>query len=489
MNNNNSTKSKTLNIENITVRTRIISMIAVVGFAALFFLFAPTAYAADKAVEIWWPAENAKMQGLQPFKGIVQGASLNEYTMYWQVDGGNQVLMGDNYQDYPHKEASVDLSGWNWKGSGPYVLTFTAKNNAGQVLAQTNRTIYTGDVTTAPAPSPAPSSSTVTIKISPSAATSSLQPPIVVQAPVVIATQQPVSNLLSGNPLAGKNLYVDPTNQASQQVKAWQTSQPTNASLINKIAQSPQAIWLGGWYSDSQTKDKIASAIAAAKTQNAIPTFVLYNIPARDCGSYSAGGINSPEGYRAWVNLIANAIGNNSPIIILEPDALAQKNCLSSNDQTTRLNLIKDAVTILKSKTTASVYIDAGHMGWISSNEMSDSLKLAGVDKANGFALNVSNYQRNSENITYGKEISSKIGNKHFVIDTSRNGNGSNGEWCNPSGRALGSKPTTSTGESLVDAYLWIKNPGESDGECNGGPSAGTWWSSYALGLAERAPW
>jgi endoglucanase len=46
---------------------------------------------------------------------------------------------------------------------------------------------------------------------------------------------------------------------------------------------------------------------------------------------------------------------------------------------------------------------------------------------------------------------------------------------------------TPSTGDPLADAFLWIKAPGESDGTCNGGPSAGTWWPDYALGLAQRA--
>jgi endoglucanase len=80
-------------------------------------------------------------------------------------------------------------------------------------------------------------------------------------------------------------------------------------------------------------------------------------------------------------------------------------------------------------------------------------------------------------------------GGKHMVIDTSRNGNGSNGQWCNPTGMALGNIPTTSTDQSLVDAYLWIKAPGESDGTCNGGPAAGSWWLEYALNLASAAHW
>lgn len=53
-----------------------------------------------------------------------------------------------------------------------------------------------------------------------------------------------------------------------------------------------------------------------------------------------------------------------------------------------------------------------------------------------------------------------------------------------PPGRALGEVPTTRTGDELVDAYLWVKRPGESDGDCKGGPKAGAWWPEYALGLA-----
>ena len=36
-----------------------------------------------------------------------------------------------------------------------------------------------------------------------------------------------------------------------------------------------------------------------------------------------------------------------------------------------------------------------------------------------------------------------------------------------------------------VDAYLWIKDPGGSDGPCNGGPAAGQYWAWYAEQLAQ----
>ncbi len=88
-----------------------------------------------------------------------------------------------------------------------------------------------------------------------------------------------------------------------------------------------------------------------------------------------------------------------------------------------------------------------------------------------------------SDETVYGANVSQLLGGKHFVVDTSRNGNGSNGEWCNPTGRAIGQTPTNQTGNALVDALLWVKTPGESDGTCNGGPSAGVWWPDYALSL------
>ena len=110
-----------------------------------------------------------------------------------------------------------------------------------------------------------------------------------------------------------------------------------------------------------------------------------------------------------------------------------------------------------------------------------------------GFAVNVSNFYTTEDSIEYGRQLSAKIGDKPFVIDTSRNGNGPWNEgdederWCNPPGRALGESPTTKTADPLVDAYLWVKRPGESDGECKGGPKAGEWWPEYALDLARAS--
>ncbi len=256
---------------------------------------------------------------------------------------------------------------------------------------------------------------------------------------------------------------------------------------MDKIAGQASAIWLGGWNKDVKTD--VANRMKDADLTNTTPVFVAYNIPQRDCGSYSAGGVNSADAYKLWIRSVASGIGAGRAIVVLEPDALAGGDCLSQVDRDTRMSLLSDAISVLKANTNTKVYLDAGHAHWLSVDDIANRLNKAGIAKADGFSLNVSNYISTDESVTYGNSVSAKVGDKHFVVDTSRNGNGSNGEWCNPWGRALGNKPTLSTGKSTVDGYLWLKTPGESDGNCNGGPNAGSWWPDYALDLARNTKW
>lgn len=301
------------------------------------------------------------------------------------------------------------------------------------------------------------------------------------------------STLPSGIPaapsaLVGAKLYVDPSSPARRQIDAWRASRPGDAAQLEKIASQPQAMWLGDWMgADPYTEvTKLASTITAA---GAVPVFVVYNIPLRDCGLYSKGGAISPAAYERWISEVARGIGSRRAVVILEPDAVPGMDCLSPADQETRLKLIRGAVRTFKSAPGITVYIDAGNAGWHAPVTMAPRLRQAGIETADGFALNVSNFFGSTESIRYGSDLSALVDGKHFVIDTSRNGAGPSTpyEWCNAMGRALGSAPTTRTGHPLVDAFLWVKPPGESDGECNGGPSAGHWWSDYALGLAKRS--
>jgi endoglucanase len=219
-----------------------------------------------------------------------------------------------------------------------------------------------------------------------------------------------------------------------------------------------------------------------------LPVLVAYAIPARDCGSYSSGGADSASAYRRWIRRFAAGIGRHPAVVILEPDALPELECLDANARQARLASLRDAVAVLSAKPGVGVYLDAGQSAWRSVPTMVARLRAAGVGRARGFSLNVASYWPTAAQIPYGNAIAVALGGKHYVVDTSRNGRGPlQRVWCNPPGRGLGDRPTTATASPFADAYFWIKRPGESDGSCNGGPSAGQWWPEYALGLARRA--
>jgi endoglucanase len=290
------------------------------------------------------------------------------------------------------------------------------------------------------------------------------------------------------NPFAGLRFYVNdysPAAMAAQNIKA---ARPDDAKLLERIAAQPVAQWVGEWSGDVETT--VHNLGKATNANGTAPVVVAYNLPNRDCGQYSKGGVTSPEAYRKWIHEFAKAAGPFRMIVVLEPDALGQlTTCLSPADQQVRLSLLKEAVDTLEATAGVSVYLDAGHAKWIPAPEMAKRLLAAGIANADGFSLNVSNYVSTEDNVAYGHVLSAATGGKHFIIDTGRNGNGPtpDAQWCNPDGRAIGVGPTTNTGDPLVDAFFWVKPPGESDGTCNGGPKAGEFWLDAAVGMAKRA--
>lgn len=300
-----------------------------------------------------------------------------------------------------------------------------------------------------------------------------------------------VSNLNA----AGVEFFVDPEARARRQAEEWRDSRPGDADLMMRIADTAQADWFGDWTPDPYTA--IGDRVSRVVGVGALPVLTLYNIPFRDCGLYSAGGANDPDHYRAWIVNAARGIGDRPAVVVLEPDALSATDCLTPGQTSERFELLAFAVDTLEVQPRTDVYIDAGNASWLPPDETARRLAQSGVDNAAGFALNVSNFHATDQSIAHGVAISDALGvegGTHFVIDTGRNGNGAwqsddPETWCNPPGRALGERPTVDTAHPLVDAYLWIKSPGESDGECRGAPAAGEWYPEYALELARNAVW
>jgi hypothetical protein len=132
------------------------------------------------------------------------------------------------------------------------------------------------------------------------------------------------------------------------------------------------------------------------------------------------------QAYETWVNGFAAGLGDRPAVVILEPDALAQLNsCLDSAQQQARLQMLSYAVKHLQTNSD-QVYLDAGHSGWVPPDQMAARLRAADVAQAYGFSLNVSNYDPTGQEVGYAMELDRELGmTKRFVIDTSRNGNGS----------------------------------------------------------------
>ncbi|XVV10030.1 glycoside hydrolase family 6 protein [Actinoplanes sp. CA-131856] len=280
--------------------------------------------------------------------------------------------------------------------------------------------------------------------------------------------------------LAAPAAHADPIGQTSgfyvnphSSPAAWVAANPNDgwaAAIRAQIAQRPMAAWFGNWSGD--IRSAVGSYVAAADAVDKLPLLVAYNIPGRDaCGGHSGGGAGSVAAYDAWISSFAAAIGSRPAVVVLEPDSLGDFGCMSQAQIADRLGMLSRAAGQFRSKApNAWAYLDAGNPGWVDARTMAQRLNAAGVSAAHGFALNVSNYFTTGENVNYGSNVAAALRgygySKPFVVDTSRNGNGSNGAWCNPAGRRIGTPSQLGGGAEML---LWLKTPGESDGNCGVG--------------------
>ncbi|KAH9125394.1 hypothetical protein AeMF1_003971, partial [Aphanomyces euteiches] len=253
---------------------------------------------------------------------------------------------------------------------------------------------------------------------------------------------------------------------------------PDLRSAIQTVSANPIATW----YTDLGT-NQVAQTLAACT--NAIPTIVVYGLPNKDCsGGFSNCGINkNTQQYSAWVQILVKQVGNKEVIYILEPDALGLVSTGDCGVTNGYQNNLKVALGLLSTNPNAHIYVDVA--AWASQSaavSILADLKKAG--RLQGIAINTSNYRATSDLTALCETYLSATGGLHCVFDTSRNFNGAaTSEWCNTRFGGIGAPPTSNTGNPLVDYYLWIKPPGESDGQCTGqsaeamiGPAAGSFF-------------
>jgi endoglucanase len=262
--------------------------------------------------------------------------------------------------------------------------------------------------------------------------------------------------------------YVNPNTSAAQWVAA-NPGDPRMPVIRDRIAAVPQPRWFTE-RNTSAVAGQVSALTSAAQAAGKIPILVVYNIPNRDCGGASGGGMPSHPEYRAWIDQVAAGLGGRPATIILEPDVLPiMTSCQTEAQQAeTRASMAYAGKRLKAGSAAARVYFDIGHSNWLSASEAAARAVAADIaNSADGISSNVSNYRTTSAEISYVKAVIAATGISRLqaVIDTSRNGNGPLGsEWCDPAGRAIGTPSTTETGDSKIDAFLWIKLPGEADG-------------------------
>lgn len=420
----------------------------------------------------------------------------------------------------------------------------------------------------------------MSVRFARTAALSALAIGAVVAAPLSAAASPPQAS--SDASFAGLDLYVDPFSTTLEAAQKLTGQARADAELLASI---PSANWFTKG-SPAEVRAAVDGVVTRAASLDQVPVLVAYNVPYRDCALYSAGGAADTAEYEAWIDGFAAGIGDRRAVVIIEPDGLGViphhttldgvvDSCqpadadpaTASPERFAQLNHAVDAFAALPA---VKSYLDGTSSAWLNVGEISSRLVKAGVERATGFFLNVSNYQFTTNSNVFGRWVSSCIalatqvqpgafgecGNQywnggpannwtgvamsnygewtadavdpalntagvdsryaaqlgdveptaHFVVDTSRAGLGpwqypagvypQHEDWCNPPGRGTGALPTTTTGTDLADAFLWIKVPGESDGQCYRGtsgpldpargmedPAAGQWFAEQAREL------
>lgn len=286
---------------------------------------------------------------------------------------------------------------------------------------------------------------------------------------------------------ATRGFHVDPTTNIARWLRE-NPHDPRAPRLAAVLGDKPMAKWFDSW--NGKARQGVDEYVSAAAAENTLPIVVGYNLPFRDCGQYSAGGVSRADEYRAWTREVAAGIGDRPAVFILEPDSLIHLPCLTGQARQERLDLLRDAVSVFAATAPKTwVYLDGSDGRFTPTSEMADRLWAAGVAKAHGYAVNVSNFNTTDDAGRYGQEVKRILKSRYnvdagFVVDISRNGAGSDGTWCNPPGRRIGDPPSLG-GPHGVEALLWVKKPGESDGDCGiaVGSASGEFLPDLALSM------
>ncbi|KAH0334648.1 glycoside hydrolase family 6 protein, partial [Aureobasidium melanogenum] len=327
------------------------------------------------------------------------------------------------------------------------------------------------------------------------------------------------STNVAGNIFAGRQIYANPyyASEIAAAIPSLPSSLQAKASAVAKIG---TFVWLDT-AAKVPTMDTYLSNIeklnAAGSGPETIGAFVVYDLPNRDCAALASNGelTVANDGltkYKAYIDSIA---------------------AIEAHDD--YISGVEYAIKTLNFDNVA-MYLDGGHGGWLgwpanigpAADLFASIYTAAGKPKAvRGIATDVSNYNAyqlatapsytqsnpNFDEQRYVNALAPLLTAQgfpaHFIIDQGRSGvqptsQLQQGDWCNVINTGFGIRPTTNTGDPLVDAIVWVKPGGESDGTSDStsprydahcgyadalkpAPEAGTWFQAYFEQLLKNA--
>ncbi|KAL5118535.1 hypothetical protein ACEQ8H_003550 [Pleosporales sp. CAS-2024a] len=355
------------------------------------------------------------------------------------------------------------------------------------------------------------------------------------------------------NPLKGKNFYANPFYSSEIVSLAAPSLSAAGSAALAAKATNVAKVGTFYWLDVRAKVPTIATFAKDVQTRNAaganeVLPLVVYDLPERDCAALASNGElslanNGSALYKDYIDSIAaqiKAFPDVTFLLVIEPDSLGNlvtnmNVAKCSNAADAYKTLTEYAIKTLNLKNVV-MYMDAGHGGWLGwtaniepAAELFASLyKAAGSPAAvRGLVTNVANYNAwsiatcpsytqgdaNCDEKRYINAIAPLLTKNgfpaHFMTDTSRNGvqptkQQAWGDWCNVIGTGFGIRPSTTTDDPLLDAWVWVKPGGECDGTSDTSavrydahcgladalkpaPEAGSWFQAYFVQLLTNA--
>ncbi|KAF8598772.1 cellulase CEL6B [Ceratobasidium sp. AG-I] len=355
-------------------------------------------------------------------------------------------------------------------------------------------------------------------------------------------TTAPAGSTPTGNPFAGKEIYANGRYKAQVQAEYNALVSEGNTALAAKVAKLT-TVPVGIWIADRASVPNIgtylqdANNIQSSTGKKQIVNLVIYDLPDRDCAAgASAGEYSSANGgeakYKDFIADVKNQIQRYPNVLVaavLEPDSVGnmvgnQGIPFCATAAPVHKRSLAYAISVLGVLPNVSLYLDGAHATWLGGqNNLGPTANLLGGIYASakqlnpnavvrGISTDVSNYNGLDVETTYYNNLQPYLASAgypaHFIVDQGRSGNQkvsrAGADWCNFKYAGLGQRPTSNTGSSLIDAILWIKPPGESDGTSDPkstrydptcasnaayvpSPEAGSWGSGLFRSMVQNA--